>query len=191
MRTNSVRNAVKIESGMDAGTSPAFEREPGLGAEGGAISQIVSRALSLKPRGAVGNDGMIVKNLSAKLRVHLVARPIHPWDRDRPKNERIDLFVQQCLEDVSNAIPKLFRSMPELDELEAIVLDPRGKKTVISGVVKRADALSSCGFSAGMKLRSMGLAFARSNSGFERLDESFVVIPNKMVRASHESPSQE
>ena len=75
--------------------------------------------------------------------------------------------------------------------MEAIVLDPRGKKTVISGVVKRADALSSSGFSAGMKLRSMGLAFARSNSGFERLDESFVVIPNKMERVSHESPSQE
>lgn len=190
MRTNNARTATRLEPERDASQVPAMEREPGLGAEGGAISQIVSRALSLKPRGAVGNDGLIVRNLSARLRVHLIARPIHPWDRDRPANERNELFVQQCLEDVSIAIPKLFRSMPELDELEAIVLDPKGKKTVISGVVKRADALSSSGFSAGMKLRSMGLVFARSNSGFERLDESLVVIPNTMERASHGSSSQ-
>ena len=76
----------------------AFESQPPSGAKEGAISRMVSRALSLRPRGAIGNDGLVVLSQSAKLRVQLVARPIHSWDRDRPSNERSELFVQQCFE---------------------------------------------------------------------------------------------
>jgi len=123
---------------------------------------------------------MVVQNLSARLRVQLVARRIHPWDRDRPASERSELFVQQCLEDVSDAIPRLFRSMPELEELEVTVLDPRGRRAIISGIVNRNDALASNGVSAGMKLRSMGLLFGRTNSGFERMDESPVFVLNTL-----------
>jgi hypothetical protein len=191
MRTNNARSAARLEPEIQANLGPALKSEPSLGADGGAISQLVSRALSLKPRGAIGNDGLVVQNLSARLRVRLIARRIHPWDRDRPANERSELFVQQCLEDVSNAIPKLFRSMAEVDEMEVIVLDPRGKRAVISGVVKRSDALSSNCFSAGMKLRAMGLAFGRSNSGFERMDESPVVLPSTLERELNTIPSRE
>src|ERR1700688_1678473 len=109
MRTNT-RSAAGFEPGNGANPVPAFETQPAPAAEAGAISQMVSRALSLRPRGAIGNDGLVVRNLSARLRVQLLARPIHPWDRDRPANERNELFVQQCLEDVSTALPKLFRS---------------------------------------------------------------------------------
>jgi hypothetical protein len=146
--------------------------------EGGVISQMVGRALSLKPRGGIGKDGLVVRNLSARLRVELLARPIHPWDRDRPADERNELFVQQCLDDVSTAIPNLFRTMPEIQEMEITVLDPKCKSAIIAGVVNRSDALAATGFSAGMKLREMGLAYGRSNSGFERMERDPVVMFN-------------
>jgi hypothetical protein len=176
MRTNNARSAAKFEPEKSTNPVPAFEIQPAPAADGGAISQIVSRALSLRPRGAIGNDGLVVRNLSARLRVQLLARPIHPWDRDRPANERNELFVQQCLEDVSTALPKLFRSMPEIDEMEITVLDPRDKNAIIAGVVTRSDALASNCLPAGMKLRAMGLAYGRNNSGFERIKENPVYI---------------
>jgi hypothetical protein len=150
---------------------------------------MVSRALSLRPRGAIGNDGLVVQNLSARLRVQLLARPIHPWDRDRPAGERSELFVQQCLEDVSTAIPNLFCSMPEIDEMEVTVLDPRRKSAIIAGIVKRSDALASNCLSAGMRLRAMGLAYGRSNFGFERMEENPVLILDTWERASNGSTS--
>ncbi len=185
MRTNSVRSAKRCEPEMGTDLVPAFESETAPGAGARPISQMVSRALSLRPRGAIGNDGMVVRNLSARLRVQLLARAIHPWDRDRPSCERSELFVQQCLEDVSAAIPKLFRSMPEIEEMEVTVLDPRSKNPIIAGVVNRSDALTSNCLSVGMKLKAMGLAYGRSNSGFERLDENPVLILNPLESSSN------
>jgi len=176
MRTNSARSATRLKPEIAANPVPAFESQPVPGAEGGAISQIVSRAFSLRRRGAIGNDGLIVRNLSARFRVQLLARPIHPWDRNRPREERNELFVQQCLDDLSTAIPNLFRSMPEIDEMEVTVLDPRDKSAIIAGIVTRTDALTSNSLPAGMKLRAMGLAYGRSNSGFERMEENPVLI---------------
>jgi hypothetical protein len=176
MRTNNARSANTFEPDNATILVPGFESQPAPGVEGGAISQVVSRALSLRRRGAIGNDGLVVRNLSARLRMQLLARPIHPWDRDRPANERNELFVQQCLDDVSTAIPKLFRSMPEIDEMEITVLDPRDKSAIIAGVVTRTDALASNSLPSGMKLKAMGLAYGRTNSGFERMDEMPVYI---------------
>ena len=161
MRTNRAR------------TAAGFAAE---GGEGGVIRQTVSRALSLKPRGGIGNDGLVVRSLSARLRVELLARRIHPWDRDRPANERAELFVQQCLEDVSTAIPELFRAMPEIDDLEVAVLDPRDRTVLIAGVVNRKDVLASKALSPGMKLRAMGLVYRRDNSGFEPIEGTRVFV---------------
>lgn len=176
MRTNSARSANTFAPDNGTNLVPVFESQSATGVEGGAIGHIVSRALSLKPRGAIGNDGLVVQNLSAKLRVQLLARRIHPWDRDRPASERSELFVQQCLEDVSTAIPRLFRSMAEIDEMEITVLDPRDKSAIIAGVVTRMDALATNSLPAGMKLKAMGLAYGRTNSGFERMEERPVYI---------------
>lgn len=190
MRTNNVRSATKYEPEIRTNLVPVFESEIAPGAEGGPISQMVSQALSLRRRGAIGNDGLVVRNLSARLRVQLLARPIHPWDRDRPANERSELFVQQCLEDVSTTIPNLFRSMPEIDEMEITVLDPRRKTAIIAGVVKRIDALTSNCLSVGMKLKAMGLTYGRSNSGFERMDENSVLVLNALENSSNRSVSR-
>jgi len=175
---NHARTATKFEAGIGTNAIPVFESQAS-GAEEGTIRRKVSRAFSLRRRGAIGNDVLVVRNLSAKLRVQLLARPIHPWDRDRPANERNEIFVQQCLEDVSTAIPNLFRSMPEIDELEVTVLDPGGENAIIASSVKRSDAFTANCLSAGMKLRAMGLAYGRSNSGFERMDENAVLILNR------------
>jgi hypothetical protein len=86
------------------------------------------------------------------------------------------LFVQQCLEDVSTAIPNLFRSMPEIDEMEVTVMDPKSKRLVITGIVNRCDALAPNSFSAGMKLRALGLEYKRSNSGFELIEDNGVLL---------------
>ena len=187
MRTNNTRSAMKFEPKIVTNLVPALESQPEPGAEGGVISQMIGRALSLKPRGAIRKDGLVVQNLSARLRVQLLARPIHPWDRHRPANERSELFVQQCLEDVSTAIPRLFRSMAEIDEMEITVLDPRDKSAIIAGVVTRMDALATNALPAGMKLKAMGLAYGRTNSGFERMDENSVLILNPSERVSHRS----
>src|ERR1700722_9394674 len=178
MRANTARatNRLESETGKGLANGPAGEIKPE--AAGGAISQIVGAALSLKPRGGIGRDGLVVRSLSARLRVQLLARSIHPWDRDRPADERSELFVQQCLEDVTTAIPQLFRSMPEIQEMEITVLDPKGKSAIMAGVVNRSDALAAKGVSVGMKLREMGLVYGRSNAGFEQMEENPVLIFN-------------
>lgn len=190
MRTNRARSRSGFEPGTGAELGHAFESQPVPGVQGGAIGHVVGRALSLRPRGGIGNDGLVVQSLSARLRVQLLARPVHPWDRDLPADERSELFVQQCLEDVSTAIPNLFRSMPEIEEMEVTVLDPKTKSAIIAGVVKRSDALTSNHYlSAGMKLREMGLAYGRSNIGFERMDENPVLVLNASERASIKTTS--
>jgi hypothetical protein len=178
MRANTARatKILKTEGGEILVTGHAWEIKSD--AAGGAISLLVGAALSLKPRGGIGKDGLVVRSLSARLRVQLLARPIHPWDRDRAADERSELFVQQCLEDVSTAIPQLFRSLPEIQEMEITVLDPKGKSAIMAGVVNRDDALTANGVSAGMKLRDMGMIYGRSNAGFEQMDENPVLIFN-------------
>jgi hypothetical protein len=190
MRTSNARFTSGLEQGIGGKLGPAFEAREVSGPEVGAIGHLVGRALSLRPRGGVGNDGLVVQSLSARLRVQLLARPVHPWDRDLPAEERSELFVQQCLEDVSAAILKLFRSMPEIEEMEITVLDPKTKGAIIAGIVKRSDALTSDHFSsAGMKLRAMGLFYGRTNSGFERMNENPVLVLNPLDRSSMANPS--
>ena len=192
MQRNNSRSAIRAH--VEVGTDQVSEFGNGMTpvAEAGAIHQMVSGALSLRPRGGIVKDGLVVRNLSARLRMQLFARPVHPWDRDRPTQEKNEMFVQQCLEDVSNAIPNVFRSMPEIDEIEVVVLDPRGKFAIISGIVKRGDALAPDEFaSAGMKLRAMGLTYGRSNSGFERMEQNPVLILNAWKRSLNGSNSQE
>jgi hypothetical protein len=190
MRTSNARSASGFEPEIGAGVGPASESHAVPGAQGGPIGQMVGRALSLRPRGGVGKDGLVVRSLSARLSVQLLARPVHPWDRDLPAEERSESFVQQCLEDVGTAIPNLFRSMLEIEEIEITVLDPKSKSAIIAGTVKRSDALASDHFSsAGMKLRAMGLFYGRTNSGFERMNESPILVLNPLERSSMGDPS--
>src|SRR5580698_6978185 len=149
MGANETLFTTNLAAGIGKHPVPAFDNGVAQAGQRGAIGEHVHRALSLKPRGGVGNDGLVVCNVSARLRVELLARPIHPWDRHRPAQERSELFVQQCLEDVSIAIPQLFRSMPEIQEMEITVLDPGGKSAIMAGVVNRSDALAARGVSAG------------------------------------------
>jgi len=83
----------------------------------------VAHGLALKPRGAVRNDVLAIKQLAVGLRVEWFARDTHPWDRDLPERRQAELFAQQCLEDVDAAIPRLFEGLPEIEVLEISVLE--------------------------------------------------------------------
>jgi len=172
MGANETLFTTNLAAGIGKHPIPTFENGVAHTGQRGAIGEHVHRALSLKPRGGIGKDGLVVCNVSARLRVELLARPIHPWDRHRPKHERSELFVQQCLEDVSIAIPKLFLNMPEIAEIDVTVLEPRTRRAIIAGTVNRGDALMPNGLPPGMKVRAMGLDYGRTNSGFETLENN-------------------
>jgi hypothetical protein len=133
------------------------------------IERSVTRALSLKPRGAVAHDVLTMSKLSGQIQVEWVARDIHPWDRDQPEEEKSQLFLQQCLGDVDVAIARLFYALPEIDAIEIRVMHPMTKSKLIEGTVNRATLLSSSGAPIAVKLSAMGLHFRRSNGGFEPL----------------------
>ena len=96
------------------------------------IMRMVVRALALRPRGGIANDVLALRKLSIGLHLEWLARDIHPWDRDLPEGSRAELFVQQCLEDVDAAIPRLFHRLPEVDVIEVDVVEPRTKCTIIA-----------------------------------------------------------
>ena len=75
MRAENAQPAIHFGSG-DKNSDPTFASQQQFDPEGGPISQLVSRSLSVRRRGAVGNDGLVVRSLSARLRVQLLARPM-------------------------------------------------------------------------------------------------------------------
>ena len=123
------------------------------------IKRQATRALSLKPRGAVRNDVLAITHLAVGLQVEWFARDIHPWDRDLPERRKAELFAQQCLEDVDAAIPRLFERLPEIDVLEIAVLERGSQKKIISGIVRRSDLAARIDSSLGMRLKTIGVTY--------------------------------
>jgi hypothetical protein len=131
------------------------------------IKHRVNRALVLRPRGGVAKDILLLKQLFVHLRVEWFARDVHPWDRDLPQGRQSELFTQQCLEDVDAAIPRLFKELPEIDEIEIRVLDRESNAQIITGVINRENARVSAGLSLGMRLNALGVNYRRSNFRLE------------------------
>jgi hypothetical protein len=133
------------------------------------MSLRVTGALKLAPRGAVPNDILVVDRFSVQLHVQWFARGVHPWDRDLPSTRQAELFAKQCLEDVDAAIPRLFEQLPEVDVLEIVVLEPGSNIRIIGGTVHRKDLLEQSGSSVGMRLRTIGINYRRTNLRFEAI----------------------
>ena len=131
------------------------------------IKRRVNRALALPLRGGVANDILMLKQLFVHLRVEWFARDVHPWDRDLSKERQAELFTQQCLEDVDSAIPRLFKELPEIDEIEIRVLDRESNAQIITGVINRENARASAGLSLGMRLNALGINYRRCNLRLE------------------------
>jgi hypothetical protein len=140
-----------------------------------SVEQIVRRALALRPRGAVPNDVLILNNLilsGHRLKLEWRARDIHPWDRDLPLAEQAELFSEQALHDTDVALIRLFRGLPEIEQIEFQVLKPDGFGDVILvGVVDRERVLDpEQPLSLRMRLRMLGVTY-------QMADDHLVLLP--------------
>jgi hypothetical protein len=151
------------------------------------LQRIARIALALAPRGAVRNDVLVLRDLTMvsgrELRLEWWARRVHPWDCDLPSARQSELFSQQALHDTETALVRLFRRLPEIDQITFRVLDPvasnqvlpaenaardaalvESKKfdpwVILAGNVKREDVLPvSSSESIKMRLLMMGVRF--------------------------------
>jgi hypothetical protein len=131
----------------------------------------ISRALKLRARGAVANDGLPLKKLSSRLEVEWCARGIQPWDRDLPVEQQTKLFVEQCLNDTVVAIRRMFERMAEIDIIDIRVVEPeRPEATVLAGTVLRDDVNAARRHtSPSMNLKVLGVRYHVTDGGFEPL----------------------
>jgi hypothetical protein len=129
----------------------------------------VRRALKLRPRGAIANDGLPLKRLSTRLEVVWSARGVQPWDRDLPVDRQTKLFVEQCLNDTIVALPRMFARMAEVDVIDIRVVEPeRPEKTVLVGTVLRDEVDGVGGHqSPRMSLKMLGVRYRIGDAGFE------------------------
>jgi hypothetical protein len=123
------------------------------------LRRLVRKALALTPRGFVSRDVLLLCDFSARLRVEWRTRDVHPWDESLPVGRRSELFRDQAFSDTDAAIVRLFRFLPDIDEIEVQVLAPRlPNRTILAGTVTRRDADAARSLvSPGMRLRLMGI----------------------------------
>jgi hypothetical protein len=132
----------------------------------------IEHALALNLRGEVREDGLSLSRVLNRLEIEWYARDIHPWDRDRdlPPEDRAYLVVQQCLSDTEAAISRLFENLPQVDVIEARVLEPKSKIPIIAGTVCRSGFERNDGLSVGMRLMLSGVTFRLSGWYFDALN---------------------
>ena len=127
------------------------------------IRSLVNRSLTLRPRGGVVNDRLVLHKLSGQLQLEWHARPIHPWDRDLPPCRQVEAYFEQAVADTDFAIRRMFQRLPEIDVIEIRVLDTQDPtKIMLAGVVTREDALAAdLSYSPKMRLKMMGIQYAK------------------------------
>jgi hypothetical protein len=108
-------------------------------------------------------NGMRV--LDQCLQVEWRARDIHPRDLGLPPSRQAELFSEQALKDTDAAIVRIFRMLPEINEIKLQVLRPMSFGGVIfTGVVERTRALAPMPSpSLRMRLTVMGVSFKTAN----------------------------
>jgi hypothetical protein len=130
----------------------------------------IGRALALHLRGEARRDGLRLLSACSSLEIEWRARDLHPWDRDRPWDERRALLVRQTLFDTHAAISRLFDFLPYVDVLQLRVLGVESDTPILGGTVYRS-ALKEAreGLSIGMKLRQLGITYHSAGVQFEPL----------------------
>ena len=123
------------------------------------LRRAVTKALLLAPRGFVPRDSLILKSISARLKLEWRSRDIHPWDRHLSPERRNELFQERTLVDTDAAIARCFHLLPEVEEIEVRVLAPHAPDTVVlGGTVARQDAAAVRAIaSPRMRLELMGI----------------------------------
>lgn len=133
----------------------------------------VGWALALYRRGEVRRDGLALASISSNMEIEWRARDVHPWDRNRPQEERRIAFVAQTLSDTEAAILRLFEALPYIQALEIRVLGIGSVTPILGGTVYR-DSLAEIrpDLSIGMRLRELGITFHSTGLQFESLADS-------------------
>jgi hypothetical protein len=98
----------------------------------------IENALGLHRRGEVRSDGLTLIKASQQLSVEWRARTIHPWDQDRPPEERERLLVAQCYADTEAAIDRLFGALPNVDAIQFQVVRSDSDEQLLSGTIMRS-----------------------------------------------------
>jgi hypothetical protein len=129
----------------------------------------VLRALALNRVGKSGTDELSLSHLSNHLEVQWRAREVHPWDRDLPPARVAQLFVEQCLDDTSAALERLFSALPEIDIIEFKVTHPASRASIVSGSVMRLEIQNAKACSSGMRLKQLGVTYRLHDWQFEPL----------------------
>jgi hypothetical protein len=147
-----------------------------------SIQQTVTRALALRPRGAIPNDVLILSNLilsGRRLELEWRARDIHPWDLDLPFAEQAGLFSEQALQDTDAALIRLFQGLSEIEQIEFQVLKPDGFGDVIlAGVVDRERVLApERPLSLRMRLRNLGVNYRMAGDHLVVLPADTSAVP--------------
>ena len=106
------------------------------------FDEAVTRALALPPRGGVSRDVLQLQNASTHMQLAWSARPVHPWDRHLPMDDREEAFADQCLQDVDMAIARLFAAFDMLASLDIAVFhriptESRRKQRIVRFCRKR------------------------------------------------------
>ena len=132
------------------------------------LADHVQRAMAVPRRGGVAHDALQIHALSARIQVEWMARPVHPWDLDLSTEEQSELFAEQCLQDVDQAVARLFEQLNAVDELDVCVLHPESSARILGGVVRRTDFLAAKRLSRQMRLKMAGLAYEIGHGGLQR-----------------------
>lgn len=124
-----------------------------------SLRRLTAAALALAPRGFAPRDVPRLRKLSAQLRVEWCTRDIHPWDRSLPVDQQTERFRLQTLHDTDEAIVRFFDLLPEIEEIDLRVVEPRApNRLILAGVVARAAARATRHLlSPAMRLKMMGV----------------------------------
>ena len=138
-----------------------------------AFDEDVTRALALPPRGGISRDSLHLQCVATHMHLAWTARPVHPWDRHLPPDDRDEAFADQCLHDVDMAIARLFTRFEMLASLEIAVFHPESDANILGGRVSRVDFDAARRLSVAMRLKMAGIAYAFGRGGLQPLDAAF------------------
>src|SRR5690349_9206072 len=126
-------------------------------------------ALALNRVGQARTDGLSLSYLSNHLEVQWRACEVHLWERDLPPARVAQLFVEQCLDDTSAALERLFSALPEIDIIEFKVTHPASRAPIVSGSVMRLEIQNAKACSSDMRLKQLSVTYRSHDWQFEPL----------------------
>ena len=120
----------------------------------------VRNSLALYLRGEAREDGLSLLLVRDRLEIRWRSRDIHPWDADAPPDEKARIYHDQLSADTEAAILRLFRNLPQVEQIDLEVVAPESDSVILAGTVHRSDLETVRRLmSVRMRLQQLGLVF--------------------------------